>query len=134
MNLASDHAALLAGERQLPPTIASERVSQCAFAGVSALLFVISTAVTIVWSTSMSESGEMPMPGGWTMSMVWMRMPGQTWSGIRSHTIDIVQPPGISISPIADMDQDQTIVTAADRKSTRLNSSHELKSRMPSSA
>src|SRR5919204_3241629 len=23
--------------------------------------------------------GEMPMPGGWTMSMVWMRMPGQTW-------------------------------------------------------
>jgi predicted metal-binding membrane protein len=25
--------------------------------------------------------GEMPMPGGWTMSMAWMRMPGQTWSG-----------------------------------------------------
>jgi len=24
---------------------------------------------------------EMPMPGGWTMSMMWMRMPGQTWSG-----------------------------------------------------
>src|SRR5215218_4907001 len=23
----------------------------------------------------------MPMPGGWTMSMVWMRMPGQTWPG-----------------------------------------------------
>ncbi len=22
----------------------------------------------------------MPMPGGWTMSMAWMRMPGQTWS------------------------------------------------------
>ena len=21
------------------------------------------------------------MPGGWTMSMVWMRMPGQTWPG-----------------------------------------------------
>jgi len=21
----------------------------------------------------------MPMPGGWTMSMMWMRMPGQTW-------------------------------------------------------
>jgi predicted metal-binding membrane protein len=21
----------------------------------------------------------MPMPGGWTMSMAWMRMPGQTW-------------------------------------------------------
>jgi predicted metal-binding membrane protein len=25
--------------------------------------------------------GEMPMPGGWTMSMMWMRMPGQTWLG-----------------------------------------------------
>ena len=22
----------------------------------------------------------MPMPGGWTMSMAWMRMPGQTWA------------------------------------------------------
>lgn len=21
------------------------------------------------------------MPGGWTMSMAWMRMPGQTWAG-----------------------------------------------------
>jgi predicted metal-binding membrane protein len=21
----------------------------------------------------------MEMPGGWTMSMMWMRMPGQTW-------------------------------------------------------
>ena len=28
----------------------------------------------------MSAMG-MPMPGGWTMSMAWMRMPGQTWPG-----------------------------------------------------
>jgi predicted metal-binding membrane protein len=28
----------------------------------------------------MSMDG-MPMPGGWTMSMAWMRMPGQTWAG-----------------------------------------------------
>jgi predicted metal-binding membrane protein len=26
----------------------------------------------------------MPMPGGWTMSMTWMRMPGQTWPGAAS--------------------------------------------------
>ena len=26
-------------------------------------------------------SAGMPMAGGWTMSMVWMRMPGQTWVG-----------------------------------------------------
>ena len=25
--------------------------------------------------------GGMVMPGGWTMSMAWMRMPGQTWLG-----------------------------------------------------
>ncbi|HEX8909112.1 MAG TPA: DUF2182 domain-containing protein [Anaeromyxobacteraceae bacterium] len=37
--------------------------------------------MTIVWCTSMSAMGEMPMPGGWTMSMAWMRMPGQTWLG-----------------------------------------------------
>ena len=37
--------------------------------------------VTIVWCTSMSAMGGMPMPGGWTMSMAWMRMPGQTWPG-----------------------------------------------------
>src|SRR5262245_27646429 len=26
-----------------------------------------------------SMSGGMAMPGGWTMSMMWMRMPGQSW-------------------------------------------------------
>jgi predicted metal-binding membrane protein len=30
---------------------------------------------------AMSAMGGMPMPGGWTMSMAWMRMPGQTWPG-----------------------------------------------------
>ena len=49
--------------------------------GVSVLIFAVSTAVTILWSASMSEMGEMPMPGGWTMSMAWMRLPGQTWLG-----------------------------------------------------
>jgi hypothetical protein len=28
-----------------------------------------------------SMGGGMGMPGGWTMSMMWMRMPGQTWFG-----------------------------------------------------
>jgi predicted metal-binding membrane protein len=58
-----------------------ERTSQHAFLGVSALLFLGSAAGTIAWCGSMSAMGEMPMPGGWTMSMVWMRMPGQTWPG-----------------------------------------------------
>ena len=61
--------------------MASERAPQRAFFGVSALLFAASAAVTIIWCASMSAMGEMPMPGGWTMSMAWMRMPGQTWPG-----------------------------------------------------
>ena len=38
---------------------------------------------------------------------------GQVCPGIRIHVIDIVQPPGIGISPIADMDAQLPIVTAA---------------------
>ena len=59
--------------------MASERASEQSFFGVSALLFAVSAALTTVWCGSMSAMGEMPMPGGWTMSMAWMRMPGQTW-------------------------------------------------------
>src|SRR6195256_3583738 len=61
--------------------MASERASQQAFLGVSALFFAAGASLTIVWCASMSAMGEMPMPGGWTMSMAWMRMPGQTWPG-----------------------------------------------------
>jgi len=56
-----------------------ERTSYRAFVRVSALLFATSAALTIVWCASMSAKRGMPMPGGWAMSMVWMRMPGQTW-------------------------------------------------------
>jgi predicted metal-binding membrane protein len=59
----------------------SARASGRAFFGVSALLFTASTAATIVWCSSMSAMGEMPMPGGWIMSMAWMPMCGQTWAG-----------------------------------------------------
>jgi predicted metal-binding membrane protein len=57
------------------------RASHRALLAVSALLFAASTAGTIVWCGSMSALGELPMPGGWTMSMAWMRMPGQSWPG-----------------------------------------------------
>ena len=68
-------AELRSGE--ISRTLASDR----AFFGVSALLFAASAALTITWCASMSGMGGMPMPGGWTMSMAWMRMPGQTWPG-----------------------------------------------------
>ncbi len=67
----------------------SERLSQRAFLGVSALLFAASTAMTIVWCISMSATGEMPMPGGWTMSMQWMRMPGHTWLGVAASFLSM---------------------------------------------
>ena len=54
--------------------------SERTFLGVSALVFAISTAATVLWCASMSSMDGMPMPGGWTMSMAWMRMPGQTWA------------------------------------------------------
>jgi predicted metal-binding membrane protein len=66
--------------RNISPRMVSERASERAFLAVSGLLFAASTALTIAWCASMSGMGAMPMPGGWTMSMAWMRMPGQTWA------------------------------------------------------
>jgi len=57
---------------------AKDRTGERAFWGVSALVFAASATVTVLGCGSMSAMG-MPMPGGWTMSMAWMRMPGQTW-------------------------------------------------------
>ena len=57
-------------------------VSQRSLVGISGLLFVVSAALTAVWCSSMSAMHGMPMPGGWTLSMMWMRMPGQTWPGV----------------------------------------------------
>src|SRR5215203_1715698 len=53
--------------------------SDCAFLSVSALAFVASASATVVCCASMGGMAEMPMPGGWTMSMVWVRMEGETW-------------------------------------------------------
>ncbi|MEO8562867.1 MAG: DUF2182 domain-containing protein, partial [bacterium] len=64
-----------------------ERAFRWRLVGVSAMLFVASVALTIVGCRSMSAMGEMPMPGGWTMSMVWLRMPGQTWPGIATSFV-----------------------------------------------
>src|SRR5580765_364462 len=65
----------------LSRSTAGEATSQRAFFGVAASLFAVSVAVTIAWCGSMSSMDGMAMPGGWTMAMTWMRMPGQTWPG-----------------------------------------------------
>ena len=59
---------------------ASERNAEHAFLAVSSLLFAVSMTVTIVWGGSMSAMDGMRMPGGWTMSMAWIRMPEQPWA------------------------------------------------------
>jgi len=59
----------------------SDRNTLRRFFGIVALLFIASSAVTIVWCTSMSAMAEMPMPGGWGMSMTWMPMRGQSLFG-----------------------------------------------------
>ena len=61
--------------------VVSERPSQRAFFVFVGLLFAASGAATIIGCASMSAMREMPMPGGWTMSMTWMRMPEQSWLG-----------------------------------------------------
>ena len=46
---------------------------------LTATVFTAGLALTIYYCRTMS--GGMEMPGGWTMSMMWMPMPGQTWVG-----------------------------------------------------
>ena len=67
--------------------ICARAISERAFLAVAALLFATSMAVTIVWCHSMSAMGGMAMAGGWTMSMAWMRMPGQSWAGAASSFV-----------------------------------------------
>jgi predicted metal-binding membrane protein len=62
-------------------TASAEALSQRTFVITSALLFTVSAALTIRLCASMSAMGEMAMPGGWSMSMMWMRMPEQDWFG-----------------------------------------------------
>lgn len=49
------------------------------FLAICVLAFVASVLATVYFCRSMCC--EMEMPGGWTMSGMWMRMRGQTWLG-----------------------------------------------------
>ncbi len=62
-------------------TVAIAAAGQRAFLATSALLFAASAVATTAWCGAMAAMDGMAMPGGWTMSMAWMRMPGHTWSG-----------------------------------------------------
>jgi predicted metal-binding membrane protein len=53
----------------------------------SATFFAFSATLTVAGCASMSSMEAMPMPGGWAMSMAWMRMPGQTWGGMAASFV-----------------------------------------------
>jgi predicted metal-binding membrane protein len=65
----------------LPVTEARARLPGRLWLAMAALLFCAVTTLTIAICTSMASKGGLPMPGGWTMSMAWARMCGQTWPG-----------------------------------------------------
>lgn len=54
---------------------------------IAALLFAGSAVITVLWCGSMAAMPGMEMPGGWVMSMAWMRMPGQSWLGAAASFI-----------------------------------------------
>ena len=49
-----------------------------AFLSASLVVFSVAAVATVHFCRSMSSG--MNMPGGWTMSMMWMPMPGCTWA------------------------------------------------------
>ncbi|HEX6958050.1 MAG TPA: DUF2182 domain-containing protein [Ferrovibrio sp.] len=51
------------------------------------LLFGASMAITIAWCTAMVRMGALPMPGGWSLSMAWLPICGQTWAGAAASFI-----------------------------------------------
>ena len=59
---------------------------------ILALVFAAAVVTTSIASLSMEAMGEMAMPGGWSMSMTFMRMPGQTWAGLVASFLGMWMP------------------------------------------
>lgn len=57
-------------------------ISRLAFVGCLGLAFMLGTAITLGWSLEMAGMGEIPMPGNWTMSMMWLPICGQGWPSL----------------------------------------------------
>jgi hypothetical protein len=72
-------ALLVSNASQAAPVSRDFGSARLKFYVSTALAFLTSVAATIYLCRSMP--GGMPMPGGWTMSMAWMRMPGKNWLG-----------------------------------------------------
>ena len=59
----------------------ASRLARGAFSGILGIAFVACAAATVWSCRSMSAMGEIPMPGGWSMSTIWLPACGQTWLG-----------------------------------------------------
>jgi predicted metal-binding membrane protein len=68
-------------EHVLASDASSARASELAFLGAAAALFAASAVATVSWCGSMCSMCDLEMPGGWKLSMAWMRMAQQTWLG-----------------------------------------------------
>jgi hypothetical protein len=64
--------------RSVATGMPSERTRHLAFVAITASLFAVAAALTLVWCAPGSAMVGIAMPGGSTMSMPWTRMPGQT--------------------------------------------------------
>ena len=67
------------GEQRVESVESRNNRQPLGFISASSVTFIVSVAATVYFCRSMCC--EIEMPGGWTMSMMWMRMHGQTWVG-----------------------------------------------------
>ena len=78
----SDHHGAHPAHRSVVTANAPRRAGRAVFFGVSALLFATSVAATIAGSRSMAAMGEIPMPGGWSLSTAWLPICGEGLVGV----------------------------------------------------
>nr|WP_249729939.1 DUF2182 domain-containing protein [Chelatococcus sp. YT9] len=76
----AERAFGLTADRARDDAMACGHGRQRVVSSVAALVFVASTAATILGCASMETMDGMPMPGDWSMSLAWLPMCGQTWS------------------------------------------------------
>ncbi|WP_241024665.1 DUF2182 domain-containing protein [Burkholderia sp. Ac-20365] len=58
-----------------------------AFFGVMTLVFAACATLTVVWCFAMAKMDELPMPGGWSLSMAWTPMCGQKWPRVAASFV-----------------------------------------------
>jgi predicted metal-binding membrane protein len=71
---------MVAGTRALCAAPLAIRGAGRGFIGTAVLFFTLSVLITTLCCAPMASMAARPMPGGWSLSMTWTRMPGQSWA------------------------------------------------------